>query len=136
VLSVRNRVRANAKVRHRLRWAPMRTGGSASRAAASALRIGNSVSAALTNRRVLGIAEAGVMAKVGAVLFALAVAGLLRPAILAIPFAIVSGWIGLALLVRAFRLRVKDRSEAEDGEKLPEPIDQDAETATRKRSVE
>src|SRR6185436_19401604 len=57
VLSHRNRVRTSEKVHHRMRWVPTRAGGSASRAAASALRIGNSVSAALTNRRVLGPAE-------------------------------------------------------------------------------
>jgi cardiolipin synthase A/B len=130
VLSPRNRVRASEKVRHRMRWMPSRTGGSASRAAASALRIGNSVSAALTDRRVLGPAEAGVMAKVGAVLVALAVAGLVWPVILAVPFGIIAGWIGIALLVRAFRLRNKHRSE--DGEReSPEPIDEAALEARR-----
>ena len=115
-----------------VRWRSTRTGGSASRAAAGALRIGNTVSAALTNRRVLGPAEAGVMAKVGAVLVALAVAGILWPVILAIPFAIMSGWIGLALLARAFRLRSKHRSEAEEGDKeLPEPIGQTAASSRR-----
>ena len=122
VLSPRNRVRASEKVRHRRRWVPVRTGGSASRAAASALRIGNSVSAALTDRRVLGPAEAGVMAKVGAVLVALAVAGLVWPVILTVPFGILAGWIGVALLARASRLRSKHRSE--DGEReSPDPID-------------
>ena len=130
VLSPRNRVRASEKVRHRLRWVPTRTGGSASRAAASALRIGNSVSAALTDRRVLGPAEAGVMAKVGAVLVALAVAGLVWPVILAVPFGIIAGWIGLALLARAYRLRGKHRSEAGERELL-EPVDEAALDARR-----
>jgi cardiolipin synthase len=130
VLSPRNRVRASEKVRHRRRWVPVRTGGSASRAAASALRISNSVSAALTDRRVLGPAEAGVMAKVGAVLVALAVAGLVWPVILTVPFGIIAGWIGVALLARAYRLRSKHRSE--DGEReLPEPIDEAALDARR-----
>jgi cardiolipin synthase len=134
VLSPRNRVRPSEKVHHRRRWTSMRTGGSASRAAAGALRIGNSVSAALTERRVLVPAEAGVMAKVGAVLVALAVAGLAYPEILAIPIGILAGWIGLALLARAMRLRRSHRSEAEEGEKeLPEPIDQTAAELGRAR---
>jgi cardiolipin synthase len=134
VLSATNRVRASEKIRHRMRWTPMRTGGSASRAAASALRIGNSVSAALTDRRVLGPAEAGVMAKAGAVLVALAAAAILWPVILAVPLGIIFAWIGLALLARAFRLHSRHRSEAEDGEKeLPEPIDQGALDSRRKR---
>ena len=134
VLSPHNRVRASEKVPHRRRWTSMRTGGSASRAAAGALRIGNSVSAALTERRVLVPAEAGVMAKVGAVLVALAVAGLAYPEILAIPIGILAGWIGLALLARAMRLRRSHRSEAEEGEKeLPESIDQTAAELGRAR---
>jgi cardiolipin synthase len=79
--------------------------GSASRAAASALRLGNTVSAALTDRRVLGTSEAGVMMKFGMVLTAVAVLALLFPRAIAIPAAIVMAWIGIALLVRAWKLR-------------------------------
>ena len=132
VLSHRNRVRASEKIHHRMRWMPTRAGGSASRAAASALRIGNSVSAALTNRRVLGPAEAGVMGKVGAVLAALAIVGFAWPWIVAVPFGIIAGWIGLALVARAYRLRAKHDSDADEGEReLPEPIDQTAADAHR-----
>ena len=81
------------------------TGGSASRAAASALRIGNTVSAALTNRRVLGASEAGVMAKFGALLVALAAVGLLWPIAIAAPAAVLGAWIGMSLLVRAWKVR-------------------------------
>jgi cardiolipin synthase len=133
VLNPRNRVRPSESTQRRMRWPHARTGGSASRAAAGALRIGNSVTAALTDRRVLGPAEAGVMAKVGVVLVALAAAGIAWPEILAIPFAILGGWIGAALVIRAIRLRKRHRSEAEDGEKaLPEPVEQSA-TAGRRR---
>ena len=70
------------------------------------------------------------MAKVGAVLVALAVAGLVWPVILAVPFGIIAGWIGLALLARAYRLRGKHRSE--DGEReLLEPVDKVALDARR-----
>jgi hypothetical protein len=61
------------------------------------------------------------------VLVAVAVAALIWPEILAIPFGILAGWIGLALLARAMRLRRTHHSEAEEGEKeLPEPADTSA----------
>ncbi|HZP87339.1 MAG TPA: cardiolipin synthase B, partial [Burkholderiales bacterium] len=102
VLSRRNRVRSTRPPRfpqlHSVR-------GSASRAAASALRIGNTVTAALTNRRILGPSEAGMMTKFGVVLTALALIGLVFPRALAIPFALLMGWIGIALLIKARKLR-------------------------------
>jgi cardiolipin synthase len=102
VLAAHNRVRP---VRGDRQPHASRTGGSASRAAASALRIGNTVSAALTNRRVLGASESGVMAKFGAVLLALAALGLLWPMAVAVPLAVLGAWIGTSLLVRAWKLR-------------------------------
>jgi cardiolipin synthase len=86
---------------------PRHMRGRASRAAASVLRIGNTVTAALTNRRVLGASEAGMMAKFGAGLLVLAVIGVVWPEAIAIPFGILAGWIGFALLIRARRLRQK-----------------------------
>src|SRR5262249_41209607 len=74
--------------RHRVRR-PSRTltgrgmghgaGGSAGRAAAGALRIGRAVGAALTNRRLLGAAEARGMAVAGGAPLALAVGAALGP---------------------------------------------------------
>jgi cardiolipin synthase A/B len=101
VLGRRNRVTPlRERQRHR---SPMR--GRASRAAASALRLGNTVSAALTDRRVLGASESGVMIKFGIVLTAIAVTGMLFPRVIAIPVGIAAAWIGIALLVRAWKLQ-------------------------------
>ena len=102
VLSTRNRVRP-LRDAGPLHLNPMR--GSAGRAAASALRIGNTVGAALTNRRVLGPAEAGMMAKFGSGLSATAVLAVFFPRAVAIPFALLGGWIGISLLVRAWKLK-------------------------------
>lgn len=99
VLASRNRVRAAAP------RPAVRRGGSASRAAAGALRLGNSVSAAITNRRVLGPAEAGTMAKVGVVLLVLATVAVLWPLAVAVPAAVLGAWLALALLAKAWRLR-------------------------------
>jgi cardiolipin synthase len=85
--------------------------GSASRAAASALRLGNTVSAALTNRRVLGASEAGVAGKFGLLLTALAVIGVLVPHAIAVPLGILAGWIGITLLARAWKLRRQHEAE-------------------------
>jgi len=105
VLNPRNRVRPSAAVPFVERRRFPRGRGSASRAAASALRLGYTVGAALTNRRVLGPAEAGLMFKTGLVLLTLAVLGVIWPHAVAIPVGVIAAWIAVALLVRARRLR-------------------------------
>jgi cardiolipin synthase len=114
VLNPRNRVRPSVPASYVERRRTPRGRGSAGRAAASALRIGNTVGAALTNRRILGPAEAGVMAKMGVVLLVLAVLGVIWPEAVAVPVGLIAGWIGLALLVKARRLRRGESEERED----------------------
>jgi cardiolipin synthase len=106
VLAPRSRVRATAP------RPAVRRGGSASRAAAGALRLGNSVTAAITNRRVLGPAEAGTIAKMGLVLLALAAVAVLWPFAVAVPLAIFGAWVALALLAKAWRLRRDSATES------------------------
>lgn len=80
------------------------TGGSASRAAAGALRIGRTVGAALTDQRVLAPTEARVVAIVGVILMGVAVAAVLWPLVVAIPVAAILLWIAIVLLLRAYSL--------------------------------
>jgi cardiolipin synthase len=80
-------------------------GGSASRAAAGALRLGRTVGAALTDQRVLAPTEARVVAIVGAALLIIAVAAVLWPLIIAIPLAVILLWMSIALLIRAHSMR-------------------------------
>ena len=108
VLATRNRVRP-LRDTGSLHLSPVR--GSAGRAAASALRLGNTVSAALTNRRVLGASEAGIAAKFGLLLTALAVVGVVFPHAVAVPLGVLAGWIGVTLLVRAWKLRRRQDAE-------------------------
>ncbi len=82
--------------------------GSSSRAAASALRIANTVGAAIANRRVLGDSERGVLSLAGGALVALAVLGFWLPELLAWPVAMFCGWMGLSLLWRRLK-RVRAR---------------------------
>jgi cardiolipin synthase len=77
--------------------------GSSSRAAASALRIANTVGAAIANRRVLGDSERGVLTVAGGALIVLAVLGFWLPQLLAWPLAAFAGWLGLSLLWRRIR---------------------------------
>lgn len=81
------------------------SGGRASRAAAGALRIGNTVGAAFSNRRMLGPAESGLMFSVAMGFLGFAVIALLMPLAVTVPLALLALWIGLTLLVRAWRVR-------------------------------
>jgi cardiolipin synthase len=107
LLSPRNRVRpVVAAIRARARG---RFRGSASRAAAGALRIGNTVGAAITNHRVLGPAEAGIMAVVGLVILGFVALGLLWPLVVVLPLCVLGIWIAVSFLVRAFLLHRQRR---------------------------
>jgi cardiolipin synthase A/B len=82
-----------------------RAGGSSGRVAASALRLANSVGAALGNRRVLGPNEAPVLPWATAFLLSCAIIAFVWPRVLAWPLGILAAWLGLSLLGRYVRLR-------------------------------
>ena len=79
--------------------------GSAGRAAAGALSVGAAVGAVLTNRRVLGPAEASLIGTIGLALVLVALVGVLWPPILAWPIALIAAWVAVVMLARARRLR-------------------------------
>ena len=84
---------------------PRRMRGSAGRAAAGALRVGNTVSAAISERRTLESGDRRMVFLGGFSLVALAVLWALFPRALGIPLAVILGWLGLSLLWKAWRLR-------------------------------
>ncbi len=89
--------------------------GSASRLTAGAIRVGNTVGAAITSRLVLGAAEAKIMMFGGIVLIALAVLASLQPLLLVVPFALIAAWIGISLLIKANHLhRIGQNRRASD----------------------
>jgi cardiolipin synthase A/B len=92
--------------------------GSASRAAAGALRLGRTVSAALTEQRVLEPTEARLLVLVGAALLGIAALALLWPLIIAVPLSIILVWSALALLTRAHTLRRTRRARGQPTMKL------------------
>jgi len=79
--------------------------GSAGRAMAGAVRLGNTVTAAVTDHRVLASGDTSILAIAGVLLVGLAVAAVLWPPVLAWPLAILLAWLGTALVGRAWRLR-------------------------------
>jgi cardiolipin synthase len=101
------RLSEHPEPRKRARAGIRRSGGR--RAAAGALGIGSAVSAATTSHRVLGPAEARVMASVGVVLLALTGIILQWPKVLAIPVGVMLGWVASALLARVIKLSIHGR---------------------------
>lgn len=84
---------------------PKHPGGSSSRAAAGALRIANTVGAALTDRRVLGDTARGPLLAGIAVLALLAAVALAWPRVVSWPIAVLAAWFALNLAIRVWRLR-------------------------------
>jgi len=107
VLEPKRRVRPAGGVR---KPRPPRAGGSATRAAAGALRIGNAIGSALAARRVHQPTERMLMGQGGVALALLAVIGFVWPRVLAWPLAIVFLWFALALLGRSLRRRRRSES--------------------------
>jgi cardiolipin synthase len=100
VLDRRRRPRAAVTSRRKR----AKAGGSASRAATGAVRIGHTLGATLINRRVLNPMGARLTAITGLVLCALAVLFGLFPKALAYPLVALGAWGGLTLLYRGYQL--------------------------------
>ncbi|MDQ3806486.1 MAG: hypothetical protein M3416_21970, partial [Acidobacteriota bacterium] len=97
--------------------------GSAGRAAAGAIGIGSAVGAAIANRRLLGPAEARVMAVAAAALLLLSVVAVKWPRVVTFPLAFFGTWTAIALVIRAYKLH---RSGVEEDRKEKKPAKQPA----------
>ncbi|AIF48319.1 phospholipase D-like domain-containing protein [Dyella japonica] len=84
-------------------------GGSSGRAAAGALRIANTVGAALTDRRVLGDTTTGPLLAGVLALLVLAAVAIFWPAVIGWPLGVVAMWFALNFGIRAWRLRQRFR---------------------------
>ncbi len=115
VLNSKQKVFAPGEPRH---LHPVLTsgGGSAGRAAAGAIRVGNAIGAAFTNRRVLEPVEARIMLTVGPLLLLLTILFGFFPRLLAYPLVAFSAWIGVALLYRAYKLNRNSKRETDTRE--------------------
>jgi cardiolipin synthase len=96
---------ARRSIRTRPHGSPRRHAvGSARRAAAGAIGIGSTLGAAISNHRTLGPAEAKVLGLTGALLLSLVVVAVLWPWVVIGPAVVIGGWIGVAAIVRAFKM--------------------------------
>jgi cardiolipin synthase len=100
VLERRRRVRPARNVRVARRRG---AGGTATRAAAGALRFGNAIGTALAATRFHGPAEQRLMLYGAVALAAIAVVAFVWPRLLAWPAGALSAWLALALLLRSRR---------------------------------
>lgn len=98
----------------RRRWRH-RHPGSASRATAGAIGIGSAVGAAMRNRRGFGPSEARLLGPVALVLLLWAATAVKWPKSVAWPFAVIVGWWGLSLLIRAVKLYLEGRERRKSG---------------------
>jgi cardiolipin synthase len=87
-------------------------GGSSGRVAAGAVRVGNTVAAAVTNTRVLDSVEANLALAGGGLFAALAVLAFKYPRGLAYPVGIVAAWLAIAILCRGLQLYWHRRNTA------------------------
>jgi cardiolipin synthase len=98
---------------------PRHAGGSSSRAAAGALRIANTMGAALTDRRVLGDTETGALLALTLLLASLVAIAVAWPRVVAWPVAAIASWFAIHTGIRAWRMRLRHlrrRREWRDGD--------------------
>jgi cardiolipin synthase len=115
VLNARNRVRAPVSGREPREQG---SGGSSGKAMAGAVRIGNAVTAAITNRRLLEPVEAHIALIAGGLLLVVGALAIVFPRGLSYPLAAIMAWFGLALLWRGVTLHTPhNRGKQEDSDR-------------------
>ncbi len=129
VLTARNRV-ALVRERRKRKLREQFSGGGSSRAAAGAIRVGNAVSAALTNHRVLSPSEARLTASAGLLLLLCSGLTVMWPRLLAVPIAVLGAWVALSLFIRAYALHRAGKRETAllrapktDAAEIPEEVE-------------
>ena len=115
VLTARNRVRratnpAPGAAPETPRGARRAMSGSAGRAAAGAVSVGSALGAALTNRRALGPAEAGLLLLMAVTAAVIGVVAAIWPRVLAWPLAFIALWLAAAWGMKAYALHRGRRS--------------------------
>ena len=114
VLDRKRRLRAPPKAGDA---APAGPGGSAGRAAAGLLRLGNTVGAAMSNHRVLEPVEARIMLVAAVFLLAVGLVVALFPRLLAYPVAAIALWLSAALGYRGLALWRRKKDDAAAAER-------------------
>jgi cardiolipin synthase len=94
--------------------------GSAGRAAAGAVSVGSALGAALTNRRTLGPAEAGLLATMAMVVLGIVVVAALWPRVIAWPLAAIGAWLAISWLLKGWHL-LRDARRSREVDMAPLP---------------
>ncbi len=132
VLTRRNRVRrtetraeAAAAAREGAEAPRRAVSGSAGRAAAGAASVGSALGAALTNRRMLGPPESGLLIFMALLTLGLAVVAVLFPRVVAWPLGVVGAWLGLAWAWKGYGLwrQARGRDRSVSAERAPASSD-------------
>ena len=82
----------------------------AGRLLAGTIGAGSSIGASISQHRALTPTEARVLAVGGLVLVALGLLAIFAPKLIAYPLAVIAAWLGIALLLRAWRLRFPQKT--------------------------
>ena len=109
-----NRVQLAVRRKHRLRRLKQNARGSVGRAGAGAIRLGNTLGAAITNHRILGPAEARITGIGGLLLLGLALIGIFLPRGLSVPLAVICGWLAVSFLIRTYKLVRENKKKEKD----------------------
>jgi cardiolipin synthase len=129
VLTARNRVRrapeAQAAIEEPRRGPRRAMSGSAGRAAAGAVSVGSALGAALTNRRTLGPAEAGLLALMAVTAASIGIVAALWPRVVAWPLAFLTLWFAMAWGLKAYALHRDRRVHATGPERIAKVEDAD-----------
>jgi len=104
VILEHNRVRAPGAPRKRRPPGASSATSSGGRVAAGAVRVGNTVAAAITNKRVLESVEANIAAIAGIIGLGIATLAFAFPRLIAYPLGVGAAWLAIALLYRAIAL--------------------------------
>ncbi len=87
----------------------VRRTASAGRLIAGTVGFASAVGASLSQKRPVGPTEGYILAAAGAILLGLALVAATLPRLIAYPIAALGAWIGLTLVIRAYKLRVAAR---------------------------
>lgn len=111
VLDAKHKLRVPTRRTHRHLQPVTSGGGSGGRAAAGAVRIGNAVGAAFTNRRVLEPVESRIMITAACLMLGLAVLFWFYPRSLTYPLIVILLWVSFALLYKAYKLEIRGEEQ-------------------------